>query len=118
MMVMEHRDFGLNRGSGCSWGLVALYQHLSPGDAAPPVQAAETFARFSSYPGRTIFIAGYDGQIEATCTLVVVPNLTRGGGVLWIARECRDGCAISRAGLGKSCWIWRARPLGQPIATQ
>lgn len=60
--------------------LLALYQHLIPGDAQPdPLAAEEILTRFLAYPGSAIFLAESAGQPVASCTLVVVPNLTRGG---------------------------------------
>lgn len=60
--------------------LLALYQHLIPGDAQPaPMAAVEILARFLAYPGSAVFLAESADQLVASCTLVVVPNLTRGG---------------------------------------
>ena len=60
--------------------LSALYQHLIPGDAAPePDTARAILARFLAYPGSAIFLGELSGRLVSSCTLVVVPNLTRGG---------------------------------------
>jgi GNAT superfamily N-acetyltransferase len=60
--------------------LLALYQHLIPGDAQPAPEAARGVLRqFLTYPGSQIFLGETEGQLVATCTLVVIPNLTRGG---------------------------------------
>jgi len=69
--------------SACDADLAAmleLYQQLSPqvpvADAAlAPAIWRELLARL----GVTVFVADYDGLVSATCTLVIVPNLTRGG---------------------------------------
>lgn len=59
--------------------LLGLYQHLAP-DEAPSPDAAETILqRFQAYPGSAIFLGEAAGHPVATCTLVVIPNLTRGG---------------------------------------
>ncbi|MBJ7577071.1 GNAT family N-acetyltransferase [Devosia sp. MC532] len=61
-------------------GLAILYRQLHPDD---PVLRADTLkanlARFAVMPGSGVFIALVDTQIVATVTVVIVPNLTRGG---------------------------------------
>lgn len=60
--------------------LVQLYRHLAPSDAElDDQQAAVIWERFSRYDGSAIFLGLSNGTLVATCTLVVVPNLTRGG---------------------------------------
>lgn len=61
-------------------GLLALYGELNPDDAAlDAALASDRFATILAHPGMTIFI-GLAGDIAAaSVTLVVVPNLTRGG---------------------------------------
>ncbi|QPC94286.1 GNAT family N-acetyltransferase [Mesorhizobium sp. INR15] len=60
--------------------LVALYQHLNPGDASvSPEDAEAILERFAAYPGSVVLGGWHDGELVASCTLVVIPNLTRGG---------------------------------------
>ncbi|MBL4917926.1 GNAT family N-acetyltransferase [Szabonella alba] len=60
--------------------LLALYQHLVPDDAVPSRDVASSiFDRFLGYEGSAIFVGETCGHFVASCTLVVVPNLTRGG---------------------------------------
>jgi GNAT superfamily N-acetyltransferase len=60
--------------------LLDLYQHLASGDGRPtPESAAEIFDRFLAYSGSAIFIGEVDSVLATSCSLVVVPNLTRGG---------------------------------------
>jgi len=58
--------------------LSALYQQLNPSD--PPFdldRASKTLETFSLYPGSSILL-GFEGdQLVTSCTLVVVPNLSR-----------------------------------------
>lgn len=56
--------------------LVALYQHLNPGDPPP---AAEAVRGVFAHPGLRHFGALAGGQLLASCNLAVIPNLTRGG---------------------------------------
>ncbi|MET3596107.1 hypothetical protein ABID26_005524 [Mesorhizobium shonense] len=60
--------------------LLDLYQHLAPGDARPmPDRAEEVFDQFMAFGGSAILIGEVGGVLAASCSLVVVPNLTRGG---------------------------------------
>jgi len=60
--------------------LFALYQHLIPDEAPPaPDQARAIFTQLAAYPGSAVLLALVKDQPVATCTLIVVPNLTRGG---------------------------------------
>lgn len=61
-------------------GLLELYRHLNPADA--PLSrdvAVERLQAMLAQPGMTI-VGGFDGGVMvATATLIVIPNLTRGG---------------------------------------
>lgn len=60
--------------------LLALYQHLIPGDLQPnPDRAHAILSQFLATDGNQIVLGEVAGQLVASCTLVVVPNLTRGG---------------------------------------
>lgn len=60
--------------------LLELYRQLHPTDPAiSQADADRVWEKFSSYPDSQIFIGVKDGMIVTTCTLVVIPNLTRGG---------------------------------------
>lgn len=56
--------------------LLALYQHLNPGDAPPPREHAREVL---AHPGLRHFGRFVEGELVASCNLAVVPNLTRGG---------------------------------------
>lgn len=61
-------------------GLLDLYRHLDAKDLrCPPDEAGRIFRRFLLYPGSTILIGTIGEVMVASCTLVVIPNLTRGG---------------------------------------
>ena len=58
--------------------MIALYAQLNPDDPAPdPEVAARAWAVMLARDGLTVFVAEDDTTLVATCTLVVVPNLTR-----------------------------------------
>ena len=61
-------------------GLLDLYQHLTPGDARVEAgEGASILARLSCLPGSAVCVAEIGPVLVGSCTLVVVPNLTRGG---------------------------------------
>lgn len=61
--------------------LLALFRQLNPDDAPPPAQPLldDLWAQLLTNPALYIFVAEMDSQLVATCTLILVPNLTRGG---------------------------------------
>ncbi len=61
-------------------GLLTLYTHLNPADPPPDAAAAEAaWARLLADDAITVFVLDLpDGLLAATCTLVIVANLTRG----------------------------------------
>lgn len=60
--------------------LLALYQHLNADDPELEPHLAEgRFAEILAHPGMTIFAAFAGDKAVSSVTLVVVPNLTRGG---------------------------------------
>ena len=60
--------------------LLELYKQLHPNDDAISLEVArKILVRFLRYSGSTIFLGFRENIVVATCTLIVVPNLTRGG---------------------------------------
>lgn len=58
----------------------ALYRHLIPDDLPlDDMSAAARFAEMLIHPGMTIFGGFVDGVAVSSCTLIVIPNLLRGG---------------------------------------
>jgi GNAT superfamily N-acetyltransferase len=67
-------------GQGDLQQLQELYGHLNPDDLpCPPDKGAAIFQRFLLYPGSAILVGTVDDALVTSCTLVVIPNLTRGG---------------------------------------
>ncbi|NLS19599.1 GNAT family N-acetyltransferase [Rhizobium sp. P40RR-XXII] len=60
--------------------LLALYRHLNVEDPVLELQLAESrLAEILAHPGMTI-LAAFDGdKVVSSVTLIVIPNLTRGG---------------------------------------
>jgi GNAT superfamily N-acetyltransferase len=60
--------------------LLALYPHLDATDRIPTLEVAERrFEQLKAYPGSEILIGLNEGAVVTSCTLIVIPNLTRGG---------------------------------------
>ncbi|WP_349435125.1 GNAT family N-acetyltransferase [Pararhizobium sp. A13] len=60
--------------------LLALYRHLHPDDPEmDPNLSIEQFAEMLAHPGMTVFVGLSGEMISSTVTLIVIPNLTRGG---------------------------------------
>jgi len=61
-------------------GLAALYPHLNPSDE--PIAHDLATARLEAIkqiPGSAVLLGLLDDEIVASCTLIVIPNLTNGG---------------------------------------
>lgn len=60
--------------------LLELYLHLSPNNVPfSSTSAEQVFSRFQRYPGSVVFLGELSEDLVSSCTVVVVPNLTRGG---------------------------------------
>jgi ribosomal protein S18 acetylase RimI-like enzyme len=60
--------------------LLALYRHLNADDPQIPAYiATERFAGIIAQPGMTVLIGVSGKALTSSVTLVVIPNLTRGG---------------------------------------
>ncbi|KAA0700482.1 GNAT family N-acetyltransferase [Neorhizobium sp. P12A] len=60
--------------------LLALYRHLNPDD--PHMESGDAESRFrqiAAHPGITLFAAFDSAMAISSVTLIVIPNLTRGG---------------------------------------
>jgi GNAT superfamily N-acetyltransferase len=60
--------------------LLELYRQLHPDDEIVPLaEASHILEQCQRYAGSAIFLGLRDDVVVATCTLIVIPNLTRGG---------------------------------------
>ncbi len=78
---MPNQDFAIRPATADDLpGLTVLYRHLNPTDPVlDKALAEERFCTILAQPGMTLFI-GFAGNLAAaTVTMIVVPNLTRGG---------------------------------------
>ncbi|OWO96248.1 GNAT family N-acetyltransferase [Rhizobium esperanzae] len=81
MTPVPDQDFTIRSAApGDLKGLAVLYRHLNPTDPIlDGTMAEERFSAILAQPGMTVFIGFAGPHAAATVTLVVVPNLTRGG---------------------------------------
>ena len=82
--------------------LLALYPHLDPTERIPSLDVAERrLEELRRYHGSAIFIGIIDDAIVASCTLIVVPNLTRGGQPYGLIENVVTHAAFRGRGYGK-----------------
>jgi GNAT superfamily N-acetyltransferase len=79
--------------------VLALWRDLS-GDVVEGDAARAIYLDLIGRPGVTVFVAVDDGAPAATCTLVIVPNLTRGGRPYGLIENVVTKADRQRRGLG------------------
>jgi GNAT superfamily N-acetyltransferase len=83
--------------------LLGLYRQLNPGDPVLPEDAALVFwHRMASQDGVSVLVAEHAGVVSATCTLVVVANLTHGGQPYALVENVVTDSAHRGRGLGRA----------------
>jgi GNAT superfamily N-acetyltransferase len=84
-------------------GLLGLYRHLHPGDpVADPVTAKAAWSALLSSSLMTAIVADAQGEIVSSCTLAVIPNLTRGGRPYGVIENVVTHPDHRRTGLGRA----------------
>jgi len=82
--------------------LLALYRHLVPEDESAPLDlAARRLDELQAYRGSAVFIGLAASSIVGSCTLVVIPNLTRGGRAYGLIENVVTDAAFRGRGYGK-----------------
>jgi GNAT superfamily N-acetyltransferase len=82
--------------------LLALYPHLDPADRIPSVEVAERrFEDLQRYDGSGILVGICEQALVASCTLVVIPNLTRGGQPYGLIENVVTHLAFRGRGFGR-----------------
>lgn len=96
--------------------LLALYKHLNPDDPGiSPEDGAGILERFSRYEGSVILVGLLGDALVATCALIVVPNLTRGGAPYGLIENVVTDARHRTRGYGKALLAeavaaaWRSR---------
>lgn len=81
--------------------VLLLYRHLNPVDPTPdPARAEAAWSALLDSPLTTVFVADAGGVLVASCTLVVVPNLTRGARPYGLIENVVTHADHRRRGLG------------------
>ncbi len=82
--------------------LIALYSQLHPNDEPlPPAVGARLLDQLSLYPGSSILLGVCDHSVVATCTLIVIPNLTRAGAPYALIENVVTNARHRKRGYGK-----------------
>ncbi|MBB95747.1 MAG: GNAT family N-acetyltransferase [Rhodobacteraceae bacterium] len=83
--------------------LLGLYRHLSPEDAPCDVSTAlKNFDRIGAYPGSGILVATRGDAIVGSVTMILVPNLTRGGAPYVLVENVVTHADHRGQGIGKA----------------
>ncbi|MBN8830931.1 MAG: GNAT family N-acetyltransferase [Sphingomonadales bacterium] len=81
--------------------MLALYRHLSPEDPLlEPEQVRADYARLIGSDLASLLVADVGGAVVASCLLLIVPNLTRGGRPFAIIENVVTHSDHRRQGLG------------------
>jgi GNAT superfamily N-acetyltransferase len=84
-------------------GVLELYTHLNPEDPKIDPAVAESAWSALLTSGLTrVFVADVSSKLASTCTLIVVPNLTRGGRSYAIIENVVTHPDYRNAGLGRA----------------
>lgn len=84
-------------------GVLALYRQLNPGD--PVLDAATAAPVWAALLGSgltTPFVAEIDGRLISSCTLAIVPNLSRGARPYGVIENVVTDAGHRRSGLGRA----------------
>lgn len=82
--------------------VVQLYRHLIPEEEPCDLNTAEaSFTQLMQWHGSGIIVAEIDGAIMASSTLIVIPNLTRGGKPYGLIENVVTHSDARRRGLGR-----------------
>lgn len=83
--------------------LLPLYVDLNPDDQPLEDAAAkDRLARLRHFPGSGVYVGWIGDEAVATCTLVVIPNLTRGGAPYALIENVVTAAAHRNRGYGKA----------------
>jgi ribosomal protein S18 acetylase RimI-like enzyme len=84
-------------------GVLTLYRHLHPRDPLPDMAAAErAWSALLSSPMSCVFVADAAGLLVSSCTLAVVPNLSRGARPYAVIENVVTHADHRRRGLGRA----------------
>jgi ribosomal protein S18 acetylase RimI-like enzyme len=82
--------------------LLALYRHLDPQDENPSLDlASRRLQELQTLRGSAVLVGLAGNSVVASCTLVVIPNLTRGGRPYGLIENVVTDAAFRGRGYGK-----------------
>jgi GNAT superfamily N-acetyltransferase len=82
--------------------LLALYRHLDPQDENPSLDlATRRLQELQTLRGSAVLVGLAGNSVVASCTLVVIPNLTRGGRPYGLIENVVTDAAFRGRGYGK-----------------
>lgn len=83
--------------------LLDLYRHLIPEDArCPDDKATDILERLARFEGSAVLVGLLGTDLIASCTVIVVPNLTRGGTPYALIENVVTDAGHRNKGLGKA----------------
>jgi GNAT superfamily N-acetyltransferase len=84
-------------------GLLDLYRHLNPDDPTPdPTKAETAWSILIRSDLASVIVAEVAGVLVSSCTLVIVPNLSRGARPYGLIENVVTHAGHRRAGLGRA----------------
>ena len=84
-------------------GILALYQHLHPDDPELDlVSARSVWSSLLSCGLTTVFVADVAGALVSSCTLAIIPNLSRGARPYGVIENVVTQSDHRRTGLGRT----------------
>jgi GNAT superfamily N-acetyltransferase len=84
-------------------GMLALYRHLNPDDPAPdPAKAETAWLALIGSDLTKVIVADSAGVLVSSCTLVIIPNLTRGVRPYGLIENVVTHADHRRTGLGRA----------------
>jgi len=82
--------------------LLSLYRHLHPHDPQPETATAErVWSTIFASGAMTVIVAQAADRLVSSCTLAIVPNLTRGGRSYGVIENVVTHADFRRLGLGQ-----------------
>jgi ribosomal protein S18 acetylase RimI-like enzyme len=82
-------------------GVVDLYLHLHPDERLPAETAREVWEAILSSGFMTVIVAQAGGRLVSSCTLAIVPNLSRGGRSYAVIENVVTHADYRQQGLGR-----------------
>ena len=83
--------------------MLALYRHLSPDDPPPDMtKAGAAWAALLASDLTSVIVAEAAGALVSSCTLVIVPNLTRGASPYGLIENVVTHQDYRRRGIGQA----------------